>query len=94
MPTDSINDRKVYLERDTNFSTCYDFEVTKIPANELLLSAYINSRLSELERPYDHSNFENNTPFPKVKIIWTEKKAELMEQIYAWIAGLSILTNW
>jgi len=77
-----------YFERDANFSTCYDFKVTKILANEML-SVYINSKLSELERPYSHSNFENNTFFPKVKITWTGKKAELTEQIYAWIEAES-----
>ena len=77
-----------YFERDTNFSTCYDFKVTKILANEML-SVYINSKLSELEYPQAQNNFENNTSFPKVKITWTGKKAELTEQIYAWIEAES-----
>jgi len=77
-----------YFERDTKFSTCYDFKVTKILANEML-SVYINSKLSELELPNNHSQLGNNTFLPKVKITWTGKKAELTEQIYAWVEANS-----
>jgi len=75
-----------YFERDSNFSTCYDFKIAKILANEML-TVYINSKLSELEQ------FPNGTAneafIPKVKITWTGKKAELVEQIYAWMEGES-----
>jgi hypothetical protein len=77
-----------YLERDSKFSTCYDFKVTKILANEML-SVYINSKLSELEYPQVQSNYEDSKPFPKVKITWTGKKSELTELIYAWIEAES-----
>ena len=77
-----------YFERDTNFSTCYDFKVTKILANEML-SVYINSKLFELESPQVQNAFGNGAVFPKVKITWTGKKAELIEQIYAWIEANS-----
>ena len=75
-----------YYERDTGFSTCYDFKVTKILANEML-SVYINSKLSEL----DKSPIQNisDVTIPKVKITWTGKKSELVEQIYAWIEANS-----
>jgi RteC protein. len=77
-----------YFERDTKFSTCYDFKVTKILANEML-SVYINSKLSELENPQVQNAFGNGVAFPKVKISWTGKKAELIEQVYAWIEANS-----
>ena len=79
LPLDSF-----YFERDANFSTCYDFKVTKILANEML-SVYINSKLSELE----YSRLGYNISSSKAKITWTGKKAELVEQIYAWIEASS-----
>lgn len=71
-----------YFERDTTFSTCYDFKVTEILANEML-GRYINSKLSELEQVQNGS--VNKASVPKVKMTWTGKKAELVEQIYGWI---------
>lgn len=75
-----------YYERDTNFSTSYDFKVTKILANDML-AVYINSRLSKLEQ--FPNGFVNEAPVPKVKITWTGKKVELIEQIYGWIEAES-----
>ena len=73
-----------YFERDNLFSTCYDFKVTKILANDML-SVFINTRLSELENlNYQNSN-DSSSSFPKVKLTFTGKKAELIEQIYAWM---------
>ena len=77
-----------YYERDTDFSTCYDFKVTKILANEML-SVYINSKLSELDKSTLQNTSDINVALPKVKITWTGKKAELVEQIYAWIEANS-----
>ncbi|NDV60737.1 RteC domain-containing protein [Bacteroides sp. 519] len=71
-----------HMERDTNFSTCYDFKVTEILANDML-ATYINSKLAELDQ--SQNGFVNETPVPKVKVTWTGKKTELVEQIYAWI---------
>ena len=77
-----------YFERDAKFSTYYDFKVAKIMANEML-SVYINSKLSETDR-LQHQNSANiSTLLPKVKITWTGKKAELVEQIYAWVEANS-----
>lgn len=75
-----------YIERDVNFSTYYDSKVTKILANEML-AEYINSKLSELEQSKNSS--VNKDFVPKVKITWTGKKAELIEQIYAWMEAES-----
>ena len=77
-----------YFERDTNFSSCYDFKVAKILANEML-SVYINSKLSELERLHLQGNADIRTFSPKVKMTWTGKKSELVEQIYAWVEANS-----
>jgi RteC protein. len=77
-----------YYERDTDFSTCYDFKVAKILANEML-SVYINSKLSELDKSPRQNTSDVNVVLPKVKITWTGKKAELVEQIYAWIEANS-----
>lgn len=70
-----------YFERDSNFSTCCDFKLTKILANEML-GRYINSKLSELEQV--QNGFVSETPALKVKMTWTGKKVELIEQIYGW----------
>ena len=75
-----------YFERDALFSTCYDFKLTKIIANEML-EIYINTKLSELSNKYDEA--DNNSDLPKVKVSWTGKKTELIELIYAWIEAES-----
>lgn len=72
-----------YLERDTGFSTCYDLKVTKILANERL-SAYVDSRCLQLE-----GDAGGTPPYPKVRISWTGKKIELIEQVYGWIESHS-----
>jgi hypothetical protein len=75
-----------YFERDALFSTCYDFKLTKIIANEML-EIYINSKLAELCAKYDDA--DNKSDLPKVKVSWTGKKTELIELIYAWIEANS-----
>ena len=77
-----------YFERDVLFSTCYDFKVTKILANEML-TVFINSKLTELDHPQAQQGSENNVYLPKVKITWTGKKAELIELVYAWVEANS-----
>jgi len=75
-----------YFERDALFSTCYDFKLTKIIANEML-EIYINTKLSELCNKYDE--VDNKSDLPKVKVSWTGKKSELIELIYAWVEANS-----
>jgi hypothetical protein len=70
-----------YFERDAKFSTNFDFKVAKMIANERL-TVYINNKLSKLNQVEGTNSDTNN--LPKVKITWTAKKAELVEQIYAW----------
>lgn len=69
-----------YFERDAKFSTNFDFKVAKMIANERL-TVYINNKLLRLNQE-ENASFTTN--LPKVKITWTAKKAELVEQIYAW----------
>lgn len=71
-----------HFERDISFSTYYDSKVTEILANEKL-AVYLNSKFSELDQSQNGS--VNETSVPKVKVTWTGKKSELVEQIYAWI---------
>lgn len=67
-----------YFERDSNFSTCYDFKLTKILAHEMLV-AHLSAELarlaqgnSDMESIYGlHSNEK-----------WTDKKNALGEIIY------------
>ncbi len=70
-----------YFERDTKFSTSFDFKVAKMIANERL-TVYINNKLLNI------SNLQQSVPeylsLPRTKLTWTAKKAELVEQIYAW----------
>ncbi|MBK5719534.1 RteC domain-containing protein [Dysgonomonas sp. Marseille-P4677] len=75
-----------HFEKDSSFSTCYDFKVTKILANEML-AAYVDSKLAELDKC--PNSMENYLILPKIRITWTGKKAELVEQIYAWIEAAS-----
>lgn len=67
-----------YFERDSVFSTCYDFKVAKILANEKI-AAYLNAEMVNLSR------MENNIlslPHPCGKEKWTDKKIALVEIIY------------
>lgn len=66
----------ICFERDVEFSTGYDLKVSTILANEKLTN-YINDRLSIL-------SCREDPPVSKMKLAWTGKKAELVEQVYAW----------
>ena len=68
-----------YFERDPKFSTCCDFTVAKILANDML-TVYINNELVKLEK---QSGEELSLfSFPKVKETWTGSKTDLVELIY------------
>jgi len=69
-----------YFERDPKFSTCYDFTVAKVIANDML-TVLINNELVKLDK-----HLEEELPtvfFPKVKETWTGSKTDLVELIYA-----------
>lgn len=70
-----------YFERDSRFSTSFDFKVAKMIANERL-TVYINNKLLHIGNV--ESNIQETPNFPKTRLTWTAKKAELVEQIYAW----------
>ena len=68
-----------YYERDPQFSTNCDFNVAKIMANDML-QVYLQSELEALDNNIGKSA---GSPFPKVKLTWTESKTDLIELIYA-----------
>ncbi|MBD8388075.1 RteC domain-containing protein [Dysgonomonas mossii] len=70
-----------YFERDSRFSTSFDFKVAKMIANERL-TVYINNKLLHIGNI--ESNIQEVSSLPKTRLSWTAKKAELVEQIYAW----------
>lgn len=70
-----------YFERDSKFSTSFDFKVAKMIANERLM-VYINNKLLNINNQQQYVS--ENLTLPKTKLTWTAKKAELVEQIYAW----------
>lgn len=70
-----------YFERDSKFSTSFDFKVAKMIANERL-TVYINNKLLNTNNP--ECNISESLSFPKIRLTWTAKKAELVEQIYSW----------
>lgn len=65
-----------YFERDPKFSTCCDFKVARILANDML-QVYLRSELEKLD------NGRRQEPFPKKKHRWTGKKNDLIEILYA-----------
>lgn len=77
-----LNLDSFYFERDPLFSTCFDFKIAKILANEML-SIYLNEELAKLES-YSIQSTEMDVHILRERLTWTGKKAELVEQIYAW----------
>ncbi len=69
-----------YYERDPQFSTNADFKVAKIMANDML-QAYLLSELELLDNYMQKPDLSSS--FPKVKLIWTGSKTDLIELIYA-----------
>lgn len=48
-----------------------------------MLSIYLNEELAKLESYSIQSN-DMDVTLPRIRLTWTGKKAELVEQIYAW----------
>ncbi len=76
-----------YFERDNNFSTSFDYKVSKILSNEML-RIYLNAELKKLEKQPE--NDMDNSKSPRIKHTWTGTKTELVELIYAIYAKGSI----
>ncbi|PXV61112.1 RteC protein [Dysgonomonas alginatilytica] len=89
-PDIQLNLDSFYFERDPTFSTSFDFKIAKILANEML-SIYLNGELVKLET-YSIQPYSAEPYSPMVKLTWTGKKAELVEQIYGW-EGTSCFNN-
>lgn len=81
----------LYFERDRSFSSCCDYLVAKIMANDML-SQYLNQKIQQLQYPIPQTMFTPDVFYPKVKLTWTGKKSELVEQIYAW-EGVGCFNN-
>lgn len=80
-----------HFERDQSFSTIFDFKIAKILANEMI-SEYLNREITKLENPNcDYGQCSNELP-SNVKLTWTGKKVDLIEQIYAW-EGVGCFNN-
>lgn len=73
LPLDSF-----YFERDSNFSTYYDFKLAKILAHEIL-SAYLNTGLAKLVQQENNAESINSLHSNEK---WTDKKNALGEIIY------------
>jgi hypothetical protein len=65
------------FERDNSFSTIGDFRVAKVLANDMI-RVYINLELLNI----DNYALNNGSDFPKIKLTWTAKKADLIELLY------------
>nr|WP_315155766.1 RteC domain-containing protein [uncultured Flavobacterium sp.] len=66
------------FEVDTQFSTYYDYKVSRIIANELLYN-YLIIKINPVDKP--DAVFENGESSEKIS--WTESKNALIELIYA-----------
>lgn len=66
-----------YYERDPSFSTCCDFKVARILANDLLIQ-YLSKELELFEQR------QMEQSLPRVRVTWNGTKTELVEQIFAW----------
>ena len=87
-PDIQLQHESFYFERDANFSTCYDFKMAKILANEML-EAYLNARLLELAQ--EESNNESIHGIHSNEK-WTDQKNALGEIIYG-IDTLASINN-
>ncbi len=67
-----------YFERDSGFSTCYDFKLSKILAHEML-EIYLNTRLAGLAQEESNAESIGNLHSNEK---WTDKKNALGEIIY------------
>ena len=67
-----------YFERDGKFSTCCDFKMTKILANEML-ATYLNTELVKLAQ--EENNIDSIYSLSSSEK-WTDKKIALCEIIY------------
>ncbi|MEO6547898.1 MAG: RteC domain-containing protein [Ferruginibacter sp.] len=71
----------LYIDADPNFSTVYDYQVSKILANQLL-SDYLNDELSAIEL-----NTEMEPTAIKPVLAWSDSKVALAELLYALYAS-------
>lgn len=75
-----LNTDSFCFELDPKFSSCYDFKVAKVLANDML-AIYLNSEIKKMDSHYEAESIFGS--FPKIKHTWTGTKTELVELIYA-----------
>ena len=75
-----LNTDSFCFELDQRFSSCFDFKVAKILANDML-TIFLNSKIKKVDNLCNiGSEFGG---FPKIRHTWTGTKTELVELIYA-----------
>lgn len=67
-----------YFERDFKFSTCFDFKVSQILANDMIAS-FVNYELTKINQDSSNTNISFGR---QSKEQWTETKVALAELIY------------
>jgi hypothetical protein len=77
-PGIEINVEIFSFERDTSFSTHYDFKATELLANDML-AAYLKSELLKLKK----DDCQNGSVFISNTDKWTDTKTALAEIVYA-----------
>jgi hypothetical protein len=82
-----LNTDSFCFELDPRFSSCFDFKVAKVLANDVL-AIYLNSEIKKMNSNYDAETIFGS--FPKVKHTWTGTKTELVELIYGLYTRKSI----
>lgn len=73
------------FDKDPNFSTCYDYKVAKILANEML-RIYLNKKLQKLESE-SLGEKQQHSINSKIPIHFTGKKSALIELGYALVSS-------
>lgn len=69
-----------YYDLDHNFSSCFDFKVAKILANDML-TIFLNTEIKKIDSQYETES--TSASFPKIKHTWTGTKTEFVELIYS-----------
>lgn len=69
-----------YFVMDPDFSTAYDFKITKIISNEML-RIYLNKKLNSIEKQLIINKSRSAHPLPN--LIWTGNKVALVELGYS-----------
>jgi hypothetical protein len=75
-----LNMDSFFFDLDQNFSSCFDYKVAKILANDML-TIFLNTEIKKMDSQYEAESLSIN--FPKIKHTWTGTKTEFVELIYS-----------